>query len=180
MKLNILKLPKGRKPVSLQINRDYSENSHNITRRRQYQVDPEYKKEVQQRSRQKYRKLAGVELDSCLRSLDFYATLATTERVILPNGSKRDWAVMDIPTAAMCLQKEYQTMWRWIRTGMVPPPRLRIGAKGGRYHVNEVRVLIEHIGTHERSFRYYRSDHKQVRDALFGAIARIRQQLGYE
>jgi predicted DNA-binding transcriptional regulator AlpA len=180
MKLVLKRLPKGRKPVALQDNRDYSEDAHNITRRRQYQIDPSYKSEVQQRSRHKYRKSAGVELDSCLRSLDFFRTLSNTERVILPNGTRRDWPVMDVPTTASVLQTQYQTLWRWITKGMVPSPALKIGAKGSRYHVEEVRSFIEIIGKHEQSFRYYRGDHVETRKALFENNHTIRKQLGIE
>jgi hypothetical protein len=180
MKLQLRRLPVGRKPVALQDNRDYSDDGHNITRRRQYQLDPEYKQEVQQRSRHKYRKAAGVELDSCLRSLDFYTTLAITERVILPNGKRRDLPVMDVPKTALVLQTQYQTLWRWISHGMIPSPALLVGVKGGRYHVEEVRLLIEIIGKHEQSFRYYRRDHVAVRQALFVTNAAIRKQLGIE
>lgn len=152
----------------------------NERRRHRYSTDEDYQETLKLRSRASYRASNGVELANCLRSLDFYRTLAKSKRVILPNGKTvREMPVMTLANVANCLQKIYQTIWRWKREGMIPEPALRLVDRehaAGVYHVDEVQVLIEEIGNHERCLAYYRANHTEVRDAIFSRIDVLRSQ----
>lgn len=145
----------------------------------QYQNDPKFRKTIQAENRKRYRQKVNKELSSCLRSLDFYTTLASHERVILPNGEQREWPVFNLPVTAQVLQRYYQTVWRWVRDGTLPAPVLKTtDRRDGVYHSDEVRVMIEILGKHEKKFAYYRRDHAETRAELFSAIRKVRKKLG--
>jgi len=159
--------------------RTYSSNIHNIVRRRRYDDDEQYREEVKDVSRRAYRKHVKKELENCLRSLDFFEDLASVERVKFPDGKLYDCPVMNVPTTAKVLQKLYQTVWRWIKNGMLPEPFLEVyGTTKGVYHVDEIRVFIEVLGEHEKLFAYYRNDHTSTKNKLFDRVNLVREKLG--
>lgn len=161
----ILKKPLLKKPT------------HNEKRRAKYQSDEKYREAVKANARQKYRKEAGKEISSCLRSLDFYTTLAKSERVALTNGTVRTLPVMNLPTTALLLEKRYQTVWRWVKKEMIPEPVLKLANKDESvYHSDEVRVIIEEVGELEKRFAYYCKNHIQTKNRIFALIKAVRKQ----
>jgi hypothetical protein len=148
----------------------------NDKRREKYANGGTYKEMLQAKSRVNYRKSNKMELSSCLRSLSFYATLAKSKSVTYENHEYM-FPVMNIRSVADCLGKIYQTIWRWSRNDMIPKAVLMTRSRStGYYHVDEVRVLIEEIGNHERTMAYYRSNHREVRERIFSRIENVRQQ----
>lgn len=144
-------------------------------RRQKYADDQDYQSTIKERSRDYYRKSQNLELSSCLRSLDFYTTLAKSMWVTTPKGRDVELRVMNIGSLANCLDKYYQTIWRWVQKGLIPEPALYSKTRqSGYYHVDEVLVLIEEIGRHEQLFAYYRSNHHEVRERIFSRISTIR------
>lgn len=151
--------------------------SRNDRRRERYALDEEYQEALKLRSRSSYRQNNKIELDNCLRSLNFYETLAVPLQVGLPNGAARQMPVMTLANVANCLGKIYQTIWRWKQRGMIPEPALVLAGRGTAvYHVQEVRVLIEEIGSHEKVMAYYRADHTEVTERINQRIGEIRKR----
>ncbi len=149
--------------------------TRNDRRRQRYATDLDYQETLRARARATYRAGTQMELANCLRSLDFYRTLAIPRRVTLPNGEERVIRVMRLASVAHCLQKIYQTVWRWKRDGMIPEPVLVLTGRGTKvYHIDEVRILIEEIGAHERVMAYYRADHQEVKHKIFTRINNLR------
>lgn len=155
--------------------------STNFKRRAKYYTDQGYRAEKTLKARIAYRKKANLELDNCLKSLTFFYELAENRKVKLPNGQIKNYPVMSIPTAAKALQKLYQTFWRWVDRQQVPVPILKpVDSSEPVYHAEEVRVLIEEVGNHEKEVAYYRRDHIKVRNRIFSRIGKVRQKLGME
>lgn len=166
--------PGGTKNV---VNDQTNEDPRNEKRRTAYATDADVRETTQARARQRYRRKNGTELGSCLRSLSFYKKLAKSRSVVLPNGTIRTFPVMGIQSTADCLQKIYSTLWRWKDREMIPAPVLITEARRvAVYHVNEVCILIEEIGTHEETMVYYRANHRDVRERIFSRINALRSQ----
>jgi len=147
-----------------------------------YKNDPKYRERAKELSRNVYRRKMKVEFSSCLYSLRFLNKVAVKREVRLPNGRTTVMPVISIPQTADLLQKLYQTLWRWINAGTIPAPvleNLERSAFAIRvFHLEEVRVLIEEIGKHEREMRYLRMDHVEARERIERRILAIRKKLG--
>jgi hypothetical protein len=97
---------------------------------------------------------------------------------------KRTWIKgFSIPLTAEALQQLYQTVWRWLQNEVIPKPVLVCMDSGGPkasfpvYHIDEVRVLIEEIGEHEKNMAYLRKDHFEVRERIERRILAVRRRL---
>lgn len=144
-------------------------------RRLRYADDTEYRDKAKAASRRSYRKKIQLELDSCLYSLQFLDAAVKHVSVTLPNGEVSEQPVLTVPKTAELLQCLYQTLWRWIDNRVVPAPVLI--ASHPVYHKEEVRILIEEIGEHEKTFRYLRFDHHEVRERIERRILAFRKSL---
>jgi len=163
----------------LRLRRRRKLKTRNEKRRERYQTDDEYRIISQKQSRLAYRRREDVEVSDCLYSLEFLEHLATTKKVVMLTGRIREYPVFSIPQTASALQKIYQTVWRWVQRGQLPPPVLKPRGQQNEnvYHLQEVRVFIEEIGKHEKEVTYYRRDHDQVRDRIYERVASVRRRL---
>lgn len=155
-------------------------------RKLRYATDEKYRTNAKDISRNAYRKKTGMETDSCLYSLEFIERLAKQYPVMRAgkSGKVRTVAGFSVPMAADALQQLYQTVWRWIQNGIIPGPiLLRIGHPGKRpyyvYHIEEVRILIQEIGEHEKTMAYLRKDHLEVRGRIEQRILKFRHTLKF-
>lgn len=157
--------------------------SRNKERREVYRTDKKFRKKLQTSARNSYRKKNEVDISSCLHSLEFVDKLAQ-EREVVHFSRLRDGViklpVLTLAQTALALQKMYQTIWRWTQRGQLPEPAMCIS--GGKeelvYHLEEVRIFIEEIGEHEKEVKYYRRDHTEVIDRIFGRVKAKRKELG--
>ncbi|MET4190638.1 MULTISPECIES: hypothetical protein [unclassified Bradyrhizobium] len=149
-------------------------------RKVKYATDVEYREKSKRLSRRTYRRKAKVELKSCLYSLPFLDRIKTPTTVLLPSGKKAELLALSVPKTAQMLQLLYQTFWRWVDHGTVPKPVLRsVTARVYlMYSVEEVRVLIEEIGGHQKEVSYLRKDHTIVRERIEQRFIAIRKTLG--
>lgn len=150
-------------------------------RKQRYENDETYRTNAKNASRKSYRKKAGVELDNCLHSLGFLDNVAESDKVRLPNGRETDYPVISVPRTSDLLQTLYQTVWRWINQGIIPKPILVTARDDNRpravYHIDEVRILVEEIGAHQRQSKYLRKDHTEVIEAIERRINELRVTL---
>jgi hypothetical protein len=127
-------------------------------------------------SRNRYRKNAGVVMDSCLENLDVLDELANRYVVITPSGDAREIEGFTIVGLGEPLKTSGPTVTRWVNRGMLPEPFLET-SRGKVYHIEEAREMVRIIGNHQKEFRQYRNDHEDVKDKLFTAIYKVRTGL---
>jgi hypothetical protein len=153
-------------------------------RRQRYKTEASYRESAKAMSRRTYRRKAGVELSTCLHSLEFISSIAEDHRVKYPDGSEHVIPAITTPNLAKLLQKLYQTVWRWIKSEMIPAPIITSLAWPSKpffvFHVEEARALVEIIGEHEKTTRYFRKDHRDVVMRIEQRITEIRQSLGIQ
>lgn len=147
-----------------------------------YRRDEGFRQQVKEGARRAYRRKAGVMLDDCLYSLKFLDQAGHVEDVKFRSGEVRRERIFYLRDCADVLQKQYQTVWKWIENGMIPRAVLKAKFQFRRvnevYHVEEVRVLIEEIGRHEKTVAYYRKDHAEVRERIEQRFREVRSKLG--
>jgi hypothetical protein len=154
-------------------------------RKHRYATDVDYREKAKKLSRKAYRNKANVDMTSCLYSLQFLDKLTEDQDVKLPNGKQKRMAVASIPKTATMLQMLYQTLWRWVDNGIIPSPVLmstKVRGNGKRdpypvYHKEEVRILIEEVGEHQKTITYLRRDHLEVRARIESRFVAIRKKL---
>ena len=143
----------------------------------------DYQDDMKERSRKAYRTSKGkdfeLEGNVVLRSLEFIDQDAIPIPVVNSLMSRTEiMPVIRITHVAKLLNMSYQSLWRWTsETQQVPMPVLTDASSGreyGVYHVEEVRIMVQVIGEHFRSFKYYRSDHEATKRKLFDAIEALR------
>lgn len=148
-----------------------------------YRFQEGHAEKARRRSNRTYRKSAGeFELTgrTVLKSLQFTEDYAEPLSCYSEITGGQDIFMCIRPTVlAKLLDTSYQTIWRWIaETNQLPEPVLITQGKGrssGVFHVEEARVIIRAIGEHLTKFKYYRTDHHQVRDRVFNEIEKLRE-----
>lgn len=157
-------------------------------KRVRYASDPAFRRSAQAIARNGYRKRVGMETQSCLYSLEFIDKLSKEFTVLRNDGKGRGVAFVihgfSVPEAAEVLQQIYQTVWRWIQNGIIPAPIFeRVGPNGNKpylvYHLEEVRILVEEIGEHEKTMAYLRKDHVETRGRIERRILEFRNKLKF-
>lgn len=152
-------------------------------RKLRYRLDNDFRDRTKKSSRDNYRRRSGVKFTSCAYSLEFLDQLGKKEVVKYPDGVTEGAHVLYLVDTSRALQKLYQTVFRWVSTGMIPRPLLTAKfehAKPNRvYHINEIRVLVEEIGKHEEQYSYYRKDHAEVRERIEQRFSEVRKALGH-
>lgn len=154
-------------------------------RRLRYATDETYRNKAKDISRNGYRKRVGLETESCLYSLQFLDKLAKDFTVRKHDGEhSKTIRGFSVSMASEALQQLYQTVWRWIQNGIIPAPIfVRVNVSGSRpyyvYHLEEVRILVEEIGEHEKNMAYLRKDHTEVRGRIEQRFSKFRNTLKF-
>lgn len=153
-------------------------------KRVRYASDPAFRRSAQAIARNGYRKRVGMETQSCLYSLEFIDKLSKEFTVTSPDGEVVTVKGFSVPMAAEVLQQLYQTVWRWIGNQIIPAPMFtRIGPNGNKpylvYHLEEVRILVEEVGEHEKTMAYLRKDHVETRGRIERRILEFRNKLKF-
>lgn len=148
-------------------------------RKLKYVTDAVYRNGAKKQSRTAYRKKANVDTRSCLYSLSFIDNLTEKQQVLLQDKKTAIMPVANVPGTAKALQLLYQTFWRWVNNGVVPGPVLMsMSVKPYPvYHKEEIRILIEEIGDHQKTVSYLRKDHTEVRGRIEQRFSAIRKKL---
>lgn len=154
-------------------------------RRLRYATDETYRDNAKAISRNGYRRKVGMETESCLYSLEFIDKLAKDFSVRKTSGGPtKTIKGFSVPMASEVLQQLYQTVWRWVQNGIIPEPMfVRVSTNGNRpyyvYHLEEVRILVEEIGEHEKTMAYLRKDHLATRGRIEQRILKFRKTLKF-
>jgi hypothetical protein len=150
-----------------------------------YRFNPSYQENAKETARDNYRKSRGKNFElsgnTVLRSLEFVDTCAEKLPCFSSDTGKSVGIkpVLRLTELAKLLDTTYQTVWRWSSdTEQLPEPALyetTTGRDRPVYHLEECKVMIQHIGNHLKDYAYYRKNHTKVRDLIFADIQHLRE-----
>lgn len=117
------------------------------------------------------------------RVSDAIRLAAIEYKVILPGVRSvtgkvaiRNWRVLATASAAKSMDISPLTLANWVKEDMVPGAVLKRTDTpiGNFYHEEEVREIARLFLDHQRTFKYYRRDHLDLRQKLKAAIESVR------
>lgn len=130
-------------------------------RRHRYASDEKYANRQKENSRRYYRKTVPLPPSKLRAGL----LVPSTAREVICPGIDGTLTVntYTLPEAAAALGRSALTFKKWIKDGMVPPPRLADATRNHRlYSEGELLLIAQALAVHERSFAYYGTGHTQT------------------
>lgn len=167
-----------------QARRVQQQAERNARRSRKYYTDAEHRQARLEASRRAYREQHGVELQTCLDRLESLADYGVV-RDVEGIGPILSFTLAEF--AEIVGPYKAQVVYRWKSKGLIPPPLARARVvlettgKAGTYETwqdvyveEEVRAMMEVIGTHQCEVRYYRQTDTETIRAVFEAVNEVR------
>lgn len=151
-------------------NRQYSKK-----RKERYQNDPEYRKAVQERARQRYLKEnpeVAMLPEKIRKNLADITSFGETRRVFVELADVGEEFCLTEAEIAAVIERHPQSFQRMVSDGRWPRPVFSIRVnrtKTGVYLLDQARAMVEVYVSHlERSSHYY-AKHIETREAMFEA-----------
>lgn len=105
----------------------------------------------------------------------------SVSRYVYEDGKPRKtwlFPVLSVATTSEAIDTSPLTLAKWIKEGMMPAPILKRTDTpvGAFFHRDEVLAIAGLILDHQRTFKYYRKDHLDLRQKLSAALSKIRAE----
>ena len=159
--------------------------NRNRKRRSDYASDEAYRQACIESSRKNYRERYGVVLTTCLGNLKHLSRFGTT-RPVSYGSTQQDDLTFTMQELANILGYSLPVLYRWKQKQLIPASiatalvRISIPDTVGYeisqevYLPDEVRAMVQVLGEHQRSIRYYRERDVETRNKLFDAVLTAR------
>jgi hypothetical protein len=157
----------------------------NARRRERYQQDNEYRQQSIKQVRDHYRQsrtAAGLDVrsDDCEENISKLAEIGAV-RDIINACQSRTLLTFTIEEAAIAFGRNQQVMYRWLKSGLLPPPVLTARNNRNRlqsvYVECELREMLDVFSAHQKLSQYYRSYHVETQNSMFAKVDAAREEL---
>lgn len=160
-------------------------NAYTQRRMIRRETDPEYREQIVEQARARYREEHNVQLKDCRENLGALDQIGTVRTVTTPSGETMEMLTFDAAELAEALgDYNPQIMYRWQQKGQLPRPVVRMfpprNQKGFVYLEDEVRAIMENLGAHQCRFAYFRVSDKETIENIHNAVADVREGYGID
>ena len=155
-------------------------DARNRDRRFRYANDPDYRSQVVQATRARYREKRGLKKRRSAHAFDLRRVGKYCERHDVWWGVRvlHNRQVMSIRNLALIIGRKPDVVKRWINEDMLSAPEIEVLATGDKvYLLEEVREIVHVMRDHQDETPYFRQDHNDTIDLLRSVLVGIRESL---